>query len=1143
MYSLNFAFLEKDWPVLAELGALAESYVYSDPASSCVKCRILAENIAKLVAKVCKLPITEYNTFNDILRILKERPIIESKIFNLFYIIKDEGNNSAHEATKRSEDAIEVVNATFEIARWLYRQQKRDIKAGPRVFLTPKPQAKPISPKELEEIKALAAANEEALKAANTKLLEENAELLNKFNKLSKEQQERELQAVADTMQQATDMLQLDEAETRKRLIDTMLGRAGWDIHNPDAVALELELPIKSSPSGKGRADYVLYDDNGTAIAVIEAKRTSKDPKVGREQAREYADALQRQNPDNIRPLILLTNGHEIILVDDKGGPQDLPVKGYADRRIYGYPAKDSLSYRTCYQQKTMVNPSAIAHNPNIIGGGGRTYQVEAVKAVTEGFGEQRRRKALIVQATGTGKTRVAVALVDILIRANFAKRVLFLCDRVELCNQAKKAFTDLLPNINASLFTKEKNSASSVVITTYQSMINQLTDYDVAWFDLIIADESHRSIYNKYREIFLYFDALHLGLTATPRKLADHHTYNMFDCKEGDPTYFYEYDSAIKEGNLVDFTPIAVSTKFSREGIHAGTVDEKEIQRFEKDGLDFEELDGDPQHLDKQTYNEHTNELLLQNLMENGLRDTSENGPGKTIIFARNHHHAELLGKLFQKNYPEYGPNYCAVIDNYESRASSLIDQFKEPFSNPIIAISVDMLDTGIDVPQILNLVFAKPIKSHVKFWQMIGRGTRLCPDLLGHGEDKKGFYIFDHWRNFEYFEEERQEREAAPSMTVMERLFRTRLDLAELSLEKMDKASFDRTIALVRAMITALPDDNLAVSEKYKIKYQSLEGDYLERFDAHLVTILRTDLAPLMRHISIGGDKAAYNFDLLMTQAQKEFLQGSILLEGTKAEVENLLANMTKNALPVQDKFNDIKGLQAKNFWEQKQEELLPALEEKRLALRGIIKYSTPAKPKSSLKPNDVNFTDGDVYVEGCAKVRPSAKQMREYHARVRDVLEPHFESNPVLLKVRRGEALTESDFDTLVALALAHNADVNIADLREFYPALPELERELRSIIGLDAGMVTEHFVEFFQRYPNLTPLQVRFLDLLQKQIAKYGPMQIQKLYEAPFISMSSQGPDGIFEEAQVDDLQSILQFFTKLGTPSQGESSTL
>lgn len=1115
MQSLNFEFLRQNYPELADLGAFAERYVHSDPSSSGVKSRILAENIALRFCKKLGLSVYDDN-FLTLLKELSSAGFNNRAVLNAFHQVRVAGNLGAHGGRQDKAQALETVKNVYALALWWMKTEHPDA-ILPEAFI-PLSESTPSSSSQSVEEEKL----RQELEAENARLRQENLKLT--------EQQKAAFLAEAD---KAADALKFDERTTRKRLIDAMLLQAGWDVNDADHVGIEVELDLPGRDT-KGYSDYVLYDDDGTALAVIEAKKTAIDPQAGRVQAKLYADALEAADPAHVRPLIILTNGYETTLVDDTGGPASLRVKGYADRMIFGIPSKTSLNYRVKFQRKNMLDPATLPHRADIAGGPGREYQLEAIKSVAECFGEQRRRKALIVQATGTGKTRVAVTLTELLMQAKFAKRILFLCDRKELRKQAKNAFTQFLPDRSVKTLSRNNDFDADILIATYPAMQRRFQDFDIAHFDLIIADESHRSIYNKYRDIFLYFDALQLGLTATPVKQISRNTYAMFGCQNQDPTYFYEYERAIAEGVLVDFVPIEVTTKFMREGIHYSQLSEEEKRKLEEDGIEWEDVESS--ELDLKTYNKDTNRKILENLMQNGLRDRHENGVGKSIIFARNHKHALLLKELFQEMYPEYGPDYCAVIDNYISHAEDLLDDFKDADKNPVIAISVDMLDTGIDVPEVLNLVFAKPVKSSVKFWQMIGRGTRLCPNLIGDGLDKEKFYLFDHWGNCEYFELEKAKEDAKPSHSLMERLFEARIALAETALQKYDNAAFDQVIALLRQMINSLPDDSLPVKEKYRFKLAVLSGNSLEQFDAATVRTMRQELKPLMRYIPLigAGARAAHGFDLLITEIQKEVFKKSSQLENLKGNLDNLLNSLPVNLDVIRAKFPDIKELKEEAFWQKPQEELVASLEAKRSALRGIMQYSQGQKPPDPLKARVIDVSDSDIIFKPRQPLRHSASEMAAYKKRVHDALAPHFQTDPVLIKLRRGEPITEQELERLASLILTQNAGVSLDLLREFYPVTENLLSALRGIVGMDAKAVRAKFARFHQKYPTLSAMQLQFLTMLHNYIEQNGPVQMQDLYEAPFTHINANGPDGIFTDvAQLDDLMAVIASFS--GTP--------
>jgi type I restriction enzyme R subunit len=466
------------------------------------------------------------------------------------------------------------------------------------------------------------------------------------------------------------------EDMTRKAYIDVMLEDAGWR-RGENWID---EYPINEMPnkSGKGAADYVLLGDDGVPLAVIEAKRTAANVEKGRQQAVLYANFLQKKF--GTRPVIFLTNGYETRIWND-----DV----YPERVVSGIYSKYDLQ-KEFNKMRNRKPLKGVTVNDNI---SNRYYQKEAIQAVCETFDERNRRKALLVMATGSGKTRTVISIVDILERYGWVKNVLFLADRTALVTQAKRAFHNLMPNLSLCNLTEDKENANArAVFSIYQTMMNCIDDtrdeqgdrlFTPGHFDLIIVDEAHRSIYRKYKDIFNYFDALLIGLTATPKDEIGKDTYEIFELETGVPTYGYELSQAVKDGYLVDFVTIETELKFMSEGISYDdlTPDEKEI--FEET---FTDEDGnvppsiDATALNEWLFNHDTIKKALHVLMENGQRIDYGTKIGKTIIFAKNHNHAEKISKVWDLEFPNYPPHYCRVIDNYEEYAQSLIDDFSDP-------------------------------------------------------------------------------------------------------------------------------------------------------------------------------------------------------------------------------------------------------------------------------------------------------------------------------------------------------------------------------------------------------------------------------------------------------------------------------
>jgi type I restriction enzyme, R subunit len=925
-----------------------------------------------------------------------------------------------------------------------------------------------------------------------------------------------ELRALRTEGQEAADALKFDEATTRERLIDKQLVAAGWDVDpnggNTTEVSREEDVAYQPTQSGTGRADYVLWDDTGKPLAVIEAKKTSVSPDKGRTQARLYADGLEKKHGQ--RPVIFYTNGFDIFIWDD--------AQNYPPRQLFGFYSKDSLQYLV-RQRQTRQPLDAVKPKEKIIGE--RLYQIQAIQQICERF-TKNYRKALVVQATGTGKTRVAVALTDVLVRANWGIRVLFLCDRLELRKQAKNTFTDFMTEPLTYVTAKTAQDRNKrIYLATYPAMIKIFQTFDTGFFDLIIADESHRSIYNRYRDLFKWFDCLQVGLTATPVDKINRNTFRLFECQDKNPTAYYSLEQAVEEKYLVPYEVYTHTTEFLREGIKFAQLTDEQKEALEDAGENPEAFNYDPKDIDKKIFNRDTNREIIRNLMEHGIRDGAGQLPGKTIVFARNHNHAVLLAQVFDELYPQYGGKFCQVIDNYDPRAEQLIDDFKDPANPLIIAVSVDMLDTGIDVPEVVNLVFAKPVFSWVKFWQMIGRGTRLCKNLFAPGKDKAKFRIFDHWGNFERFEVPRPEADPAPSKSTMQLVFEARINLAETALAKAELDCLRATVELIRKDINSLPDNTIAVREKWKEKNTMLAKGVLGQFSPATIAALRSDIAPLMQWVYTRDHSDTYGFDLLATSAQLEFLRQSGRFADFRDRIQDTVSDLLMHLNPVQAKAALIKKVQSSDFWDQVD---TVALEEMRQGLRSIMHHRQRNKIDPFL-PKTIDVADGDVEVSRrTSNIRSIDMQL--YRQMVEETLEKLFDTSPALQKIRRGEPVGEKDLTSLISLVLTQNQDVNLELLREFFPeSAPPLDFIIRTIVGMEPAVVERRFATFARKFAE-NSRQTHFLRLLKNHIQKYGAVTVEKLYEEPFTTIDSDGLDGVFaEEAQIDELINIIETF--------------
>ena len=1098
--SLNFEFLRKDWPQLAEFGAYAEEYAFSDPQSALIKLRSYSECMVNFVYQKLNLPCLPKASFHERLIGHDFKQLSPSPILDKFHATKTLGNRAAHENKGISKDAIFAIKQCYQLGAWFYCSYYNVTADNIPEFIefeTDISQASSLK-KKLEQSDALykqAMAELDAQRQANEQIL-----ITAKQMTAIKDQPA--FDSFFTTSQAVSQTLNFNEAETRKYLIDMELREVGWDVAENDVSTEEVgqEVPVKNQPTetGNGFIDYVLWDDDGLPLAVIEAKRTSKDARLGKKQAKDYADGLEKEHGQ--RPLIFYTNGHDIYLWDD--------VQKYPPRKIYGYYSKSSLQHLVKFQRVEKKELSTIDIDKDIAG---RRYQLETITRIHETF-EQKRRKALVVQATGTGKTRVSVALTKSLQNAKWAKRILFLCDRKELRKQANKAFVDFLgvkPYVVGKSDKKYQDSAR-IFIATYPGMMGIYEKFDVGYFDLIIADESHRSIYNVFGNIFKYFDCLQVGLTATPVEMVSRSTCQLFDCGYMDPTANYPLEKAIKEGHLVPYEIISMTTKFMREGINHKSLTSEQIAELEDQGEDPNEFEFDSKDIDKAVLNKDTNRHVLRNLMENGIKDKDNQLIGKTIVFARSIKHARLLKELFDDMYPLLSDGFCEVIHSEEPRAEALIDQFKvteedkakDPsLSEPItLAISIDMLDTGIDVPSVVNLVFAKPVKSKVKFWQMIGRGTRLCENLFGPGKDKTRFLIFDHWNNFDYFEFEYEEVEPSNSKSLGQKRVELRLQLASTALNKLEMTEFESAINLIKQDIDNLDTRNINVRDSWTDVEIMANEKLLKQFAKPTVTLLETQIAPLMQWLDIRGQNKAVRWDCLIAQIQTELLVNHQGIGELKFDIMAVLERLPKNTAQVQAKAPEIKFLMDDNNW---QTITFAELEQNRLALREVMYLLEGEIQPPGIGPKYTDFIEDVAQAE--YKVRAANSHTVDYkifQQKVQEALEPLFTTNPVLRKIRQGKPVTENEISQLNGIIHAKYADLDIETLKTFFPDTTEsLDKLLRSIVGMDAQYIEQSFTMLLQNHRMPAQAQ-RIIDMLVGHIARSGGIKMADLDKAPY-----------------------------------------
>jgi type I restriction enzyme, R subunit len=721
---------------------------------------------------------------------------------------------------------------------------------------------------------------------------------------------------VTNTQQYDFQVDELSEFDTRKIYIDLDLKLAGWDFQRD--VIEEYQVTGMPNQQGVGFVDYVLLGDNGKPIAVVEAKKTSSDVNRGKQQAKLYADCIEQSHGQ--RPIIFYTNGFDTRLWDDTF---------YPERKVSGFYTKADL--QLLIDRRTIQKPLEDIEIKDEITN--RYYQKEAILSVCDAL-KEKQRKALLIMATGSGKTRVAISLVDVLVRHNWVKNVLFLADRTALVLQAKKNFNNLLPNMTLCnlLDNKDNPELSRMVFSTYPTMMNAIDDtkrkdgnklFTVGHFDLIIIDESHRSIYKKYKAIFDYFDGILLGLTATPKDEIDKNTYDIFGLETGAPTYAYELEQAVKDEFLVDYRLKESSSKILDDGLRYDELSDEEKELYEET---FDDEEGEVitnAAVNQWLFNDNTIDQVLNDLMENGIKVEGGDKLGKTIIFANNSKHAKRIVQRFNELYPYYNGKFASQIDYSVNYVQSLIDDFSTKEKFPQIAVSVDMLDTGVDIPEVVNLVFFKKVRSKSKFWQMIGRGTRLCPDLFGIGEDKKYFLIFDYLRNFEFFRVNQRGVEGTVSKGLTERIFNFKIDIIKelQGLEYQEEKYIQHRNELIEDVnkeIHRLNEDNFRVRMHLQFVHKYKNRTNWQALTVSNVSEIQEHIAPLI--ISIADDELAKRFDNVMYSIELAKLTARNAGKPIKSVVKTAEQLSKIGTIPqVNEKRDIINKVQSYEFWEE--------------------------------------------------------------------------------------------------------------------------------------------------------------------------------------------------------------------------------
>lgn len=1067
----NFDFLKSDpgFSTFADAAISAEKIYHIDPSACIINCRRAMEMTIKWMYSVdgaLQMP------YDDRLVCLMNnedfREIVGIDIWRRMKLIRELGNEATHTGKKitkeQAELCLENLFVFLDFVAYCYSDSYTENSFR----------------RELLEL-----TTEEALDFVTnadvnlSELIAENQALKAELTARREEQQQTYVPKPLD----------ISEYKTRKIYIDAMLSDAGWT-EGKDWIN-EYELPGMPNKSEVGFADYVLFGDDGKPLAVIEAKRTCVDVSKGRQQAKLYADLLEKRF--GRRPVIFLTNGFDTRITDNL----------YPERKVATIYSKRDLE--KMFNLQTMrTNLNFVNVDKNIAG---RYYQEGAIKAVCDSFGKKNRRKALLVMATGSGKTRTVIALCDVLLQHGWVKNILFLADRTSLVTQAKRSFVNLLPDLSVTNLCEDKDNYNAhCVFSTYQTMMNCIDSvkdengklFTCGHFDLVICDEAHRSIYNKYRDIFNYFDAPLVGLTATPKDEIDKNTYEVFELENGVPTYGYELADAVKDGYLVDFMSVETKLKFIEQGIVYDDLSDEDKEAYEAtfshDGEMPDRIGSSA--LNDWIFNEDTIKEVLNVLMTNGIKIDYGQKIGKTIIFAKNHRHAEKIFEIFNKEYPHLN-GFAKVIDNTINYAQSAIDEFSEAKKLPQIAISVDMLDTGIDVPEVVNLVFFKKVMSKAKFWQMIGRGTRLCPGLLD-GEDKKLFYIFDFCGNFEFFRmggKGQSSNQIALQGAIFNLKAQMAFKLQDLVYQTEELIAFRKELVedMVRK-VRELNKENFAVRQHLKfVELYTNEENYTPL--TYSDTLLMADeLAPLITPDE--DDPKAVRFDALMYgielaylagkkygRARKDLYKKVSAVASVAANIPEIMAQSELINKILHTDYVDIAGINEFEFIRE--------------SLRDLMKYI----PKGGLEYH-TNFDDEILSIDWNESELES-DDLKNYKAKAEFYVRQH-QDNEVIAKLKSNIPLSSSDVKVLEGILW------NEVGSREDYEAefgKKPLGEFVREITGLDMNAAKAAFSEYLDDV-NLDARQIYFVNQIVEYIVHNGLMKdLSVLQESPFTDKGS------------------------------------
>lgn len=919
------------------------------------------------------------------------------------------------------------------------------------------------------------------------------------------------------------------EAQTRLELIDQQLALSGWNIKDPTQVVEEFDILVglpqgvaepRTPYDGHQFSDYVLLGKDGKPLAVIEAKKSSRDAAIGREQAKQYCHNIQEQLGGEL-PFCFYTNGLETYFWDLDNAPP---------RKVVGFPTRDDLD-RFAYIRRNRKPLTQEFINTSIAG---RDYQIRAIRAVLEGI-EQKKRNFLLVMATGTGKTRTCIAMIDALMRAGHAEKMLFLVDRIALREQALAAFKEHLPNeprwpnVGEKLVAKDRR----IYVATYPTMLNVIRD-DVQhlsphFFDFIVVDESHRSIYNTYGEVLDYFKTITLGLTATPTDVIDHNTFQLFHCEDGLPTFAYTFEEAVNREPpyLCNFQVMKIQTRFQMEGISKRTISLEDQKKLILQGKDVEEINFEGTQLEKQVINAGTNTLIVREFMEECIKDGSGVLPGKTIFFCSTKAHARRIEEIFDKLFPQYHGELAKVLVSDDPRVygkGGLLDQFTNN-DMPRVAISVDMLDTGIDVREIVNLVFAKPVYSYTKFWQMIGRGTRLLEISKPKPwcTEKDAFLILDCWDNFEYFKLQPKGKELKAQLPLPVRLVGLRLDKIDKAIAGGHADIAKREIGKLRQQIAALPGASVVIKEAAPALARLDEENYWISLTPQKLDFLRTEIKPLFRTVS--------EVDFKAMRFERDLLDYSLaLLSHEKERAETLKDGIIEriSELPLAVPFVKqeevlIRAAQTNHYWAAAGEDQFDDLVAR---LGPLMKFR---EATGGTGPVHLDLTD-ELHRKEMVEFGPQheAVSITRYREMVEALIAGLTEHHPVLQKIKTGEAISAEEANALAEHLHDEHPHITEALLRQVYKnRKAHFIQFIRHILGIETlqsfpDEVGAAFEQFIRAHTTLTSRQLEFLNLLRDFIIEREKVEKKDLINAPFTVIHPQGIRGVFSPAEINEI---------------------